>query len=89
MVLLCKQEFSFLSLTCANAHAHDIHMHAHTHTHTHVNIPTYICMLAELNINLINHENKDATNYRARDVKMYSIYQLTKDFHLSKDLCKS
>jgi len=35
-------------------------------------------MLPKLNINLINHKNKDVTSYRARDVKMYNIYQLTK-----------
>lgn len=79
MVLPCKQEFSFISLTCA--HAHDIHVHAH--------IPIYTCMFPELNINLINHKNKDVTSYRAGDVKMYNIYQLTKDFHLSKDWCNS
>lgn len=81
VVLPCKQEFSFISLTCVNAHAHDIHMHAHTQAH----IPIYICMLPELNINLINHKNKDVTSYGAGDVKMYHIYQLSKDFHLSKD----
>jgi hypothetical protein len=36
VVLPCKQEFSFISLTCAIAH-----VHAHTHAH----IPIYICML--------------------------------------------
>lgn len=52
------------------SHVHDIHVHAHTPIHT--------CMLPKLNINLINHKNKDVTSYRARDVKMYNIYQLTK-----------
>jgi hypothetical protein len=46
-------------------------------------------MLPELNINFINHKNKDVTNHGAGDVKMYNIYQLTKDFHLSKEWCKS
>jgi len=30
VVLPCKQEFSFTSLTCANAHANDMCMHTHT-----------------------------------------------------------
>lgn len=60
-----------------------------TNTHMHTHTPIYICMLPDLNINLIHHKNKDVTNYEAGDVKMYSIYQLTKDIHLSKDWCKS
>ena len=64
---------------------HDIHVHAHTHAH----IPIYICMLPELNRNFINHKNKDVKNYGAGDVKMYNIYQLTTDFHASKEWCKS
>jgi hypothetical protein len=46
-------------------------------------------MLPELEINLVHHKKKDVTNYGAGDVKMYSIYQLTKHFHLSNDLCKT
>ena len=60
-----------------------------TNTHMHTHAPIYICMLPDLNINLIHHKNKDVTNYEAGDVKMYSIYHLTKDIHLSKDWCKS
>jgi hypothetical protein len=46
-------------------------------------------MFPELNINLINHKNKDVKNYGAGDIKMYNIYQLTTDFHPSKEWCKS
>lgn len=46
-------------------------------------------MLQELNLNLVHHKQKGVTNYGEGDVKMYSIYQVTKDFHLSKEWCKS